>query len=190
MEIKEHLIEEWRPVVGHEGLYEVSNLGRVKSLERDCVTGRGGVQHLKERFLNTDKKKTGYFQVCLFKNGVRKYYLLHRLVAQAFIPNPLNLPEVNHKDENPANNAVWNLEWCDSSYNKSYGTRTTKANQTQKTREKKRLPVRQYLPNGLFIAEYPGVCEAEKFTGVKYQLISRCCKGIGKQAGGFVWRYA
>ena len=190
MEIKEYLFEEWRPVAGYEGLYEVSNFGRVRSLERDCITGRGGVHHLKEKYLILNKKKTGYFEVCLFKNGLRKYHLVHRIVAQAFLPNQNNYAEINHKDENKQNNTVWNLEWCDSTYNKKYGSRTAKANKKHKTTEIKHLPVKQYSLNNTFIGEYSGVCEAEKFTGVKYQLISRCCKGVGKQAGGFVWRYA
>ena len=113
------MTEQWRPIEGYEGLYEVSNLGRVKSLK--C--GR-------ERILKPQMKKKGYLQVGLRKEGKYKMFKVHRLVAQAFIPNPEGLPQINHKDENPSNNRVENLEWCDSKYNNNYGTHNERIVQT------------------------------------------------------------
>lgn len=104
-------IEEWRPIVGYEGLYEVSNLGRVRSFK----WGREEI-----RKLHITKK--GYLEVGLCKEGKQKMFKVHRLVAQAFIPNPEGLPVINHRDENPKNNKVDNLEWCTYKYNSNYGT--------------------------------------------------------------------
>ena len=110
-------MEEWKSIPGYEGLYEVSNLGRVRSVERCDRFNRKIVSKiLKPNYVS------GYLRVGMYKNKTFKYYLIHRLVAQAFLPNPDNLPEVNHKDEDKSNNKVNNLEWCDRSYNMNYGT--------------------------------------------------------------------
>lgn len=111
------MIEEWKPVVGYEGLYEVSSLGRVRSLDRFYYRLHKG------KVLSPTKDRYGYLTVTLNCNGKSKTIKIHRLVAQAFIENPDNLPQVNHKDENPSNNNVDNLEWCTAKYNNNYGTR-------------------------------------------------------------------
>ena len=114
------MIEEiWRPVVGYEGLYEVSNTGRVRSLDKYDSMNR----FLRGRILRLFTDGLGYLRAQLYSNSKRKSFLVHRLVAQAFIPNPDNLPQVNHRDENPSNDNVDNLEWCDGKYNVNYGTR-------------------------------------------------------------------
>ena len=113
------MIEEWRPVVGYEGLYEVSSYGRVKSLDKYDSMNR----FLRGRILRLFTDGLGYLRAQLYSNSKRKSFLVHRLVAQAFIPNPDNLPQVNHRDENPSNDNVDNLEWCDGKYNVNYGTR-------------------------------------------------------------------
>ena len=114
------MIEEWRPIEGYEGLYEVSNTGRVRSLDM-YVKGKSYRLH-KGKVLSPGKNKNGYLKVNLHYNGKRETITVHRLVAQAFIENPDNLPQVNHKDEDKTNNNVDNLEWCDVKYNLSYGT--------------------------------------------------------------------
>ena len=115
-------MEEWKSIPGYEGLYEVSSYGRVRSLDRydrrNCFR--------KGRILKQNNDGRGYMSIELCLNSKIKRYLVHRLVAQAFIPNPDNLPEVNHKDENPENNSVTNIEWCNRSYNINYGTRKDK----------------------------------------------------------------
>ena len=108
-------MEIWKDIQGYEGLYQVSNYGNVKSLNYR-MTG-------KERILKSGKTVNGYLAVDLCKNGKRKHSLIHRLVAQAFLENPNNYPQVNHKDENKQNNHVSNLEFCTSFYNMNYGTR-------------------------------------------------------------------
>lgn len=113
------MIEEWRPIEGYEGLYEVSNTGQVRSLDKYDSMNR----FLRGRILRLFTDGLGYLRAQLYSNSKRKSFLVHRLVAQAFIQNPDNLPQVNHRDENPSNDNVDNLEWCDGKYNVNYGTR-------------------------------------------------------------------
>lgn len=115
--------EIWRPVVGYEGLYEVSNTGLIRSLDRFV----GNRNRIKGKILSIRIEKNGYCSVALSKYGKIKRYKIHRLVAQAFIPNPEGLPEVNHLDEDKTNNSVDNLEWCDRKYNMNFGSRLNKS---------------------------------------------------------------
>ena len=111
------MMEEWRAVPGYEGLYEVSNKGNVRNVRRNTL-------------LRLPKTNKGYIRVCLCKNGKIYGKFVHRLIAQAFLPNPDNLPQVNHLDEDKSNNCVDNLEWCDGKYNVNYGTRNIRAKET------------------------------------------------------------
>lgn len=175
-------MEEWRDIIGYEGKYQVSNLGRIKSLSR--IDSRGHKR--KEKILignpNTDK----YLEVYLYKNGEREPFLVHRLVAQAFIPNHKNLPDVNHKDENPTNNHVDNLEWCTKEYNNNYGNRTKKASQS-------RIKKIKCINTG---ETFNGLIEASKKYNTSTSSISKCCLGQIKSAGKhpitgekLVWKY-
>lgn len=156
------MIESWNDVPGYEGLYEVSDLGRVKNIK----TGR---------ILRPAKDKYGYLYVGLYKNGIPKKGKIHRLVAFAFIPNPTNLPQINHRDEDKTNNAVNNLEWCDAKYNNNYS---------------QAKPVLQYDLNGNFIREWPSLAKVYEELGIHKSDISDCCKGRKvKTAGGFVWKF-
>lgn len=124
------MIEEWRPVIGYEGLYEVSNLGRVRSVDR-YVKSKGESYWLRKgKMLSPAKDKNGYLKVNLSCNGKNNIIRVHRLVAQVFIHNPDNLPEINHKDEDKTNNRVDNLEWCDRKYNNNYGTKIERQKNT------------------------------------------------------------
>ena len=161
-------MEEWKPVKGYEGLYEVSNLGRVKSLNYR----RTG----KEEIMKVWNDSCGYLLVKLHKDGKCKYYTVHRLVAQTFLENPNNLPEVNHIDENKENNKASNLEWCTARYNMEY------------SHGKAVIGINKV--SGLII-EFPSTKEAERQTGISQSHISACCKGKRyKSAGGFYWYYA
>lgn len=163
--------EEWRPVVGYEGLYEVSNLGRVKTFNYK--------NHGTEAFLAlTDVD--GYYTVHICEE---KHPKVHRLVAEAFIPNPDNLPEVNHKDENGHNNCVDNLEWCTSRYNNNYGTRN------ERIAKALSKPVIQYTLDGKFIKEWASTREIGRQLGVYHSNIVSCCNGKRKQFNGYIWRY-
>ena len=129
-------MEEWRDIKGYEGLYQVSNEGRIKSLERIANRSDGKVEILKEKIRKLTKDKDGYLCVPLVKELKRKFCKVHRLVAKAFIDNPDNLPEINHKDECKSNNSVENLEWCDRKYNTNYGTRPLKLYEKQIDRKR------------------------------------------------------
>ena len=171
--------EEWKPIPGYEGLYEVSNYGRVRSFKwssKGKILSPG----------NTGKDGSGYCFVNLYKDGkAKKHCTIHRLVAEAFIPNPSNFPQVNHMDECKKNNYFENLEWCSSAYNNSYGTRT------RRMAEKNSKPVVQLDKKGNFISEFESLREASRRTGIADENICRCCnhKPGRYSAGGFIWIY-
>lgn len=164
--------EIWCPIKGYEGQYEVSDQGRVKSLKYD-----------KERILKPGRDSGGYLFVSLCKNGDIKNWLVHRLVAKTFIPNPNNLPEVNHKDEDKANNFVQNLEWCDEKYNNNYGTRI------QRVSDKISKPVLQYTESGVFVREWKSIQDAQRNLNYGHGNISHCCNGKRKYAYGYIWKF-
>ena len=120
------MIEEWRPVVGYEGLYEVSNTGRVRSVDRYVKTCYGSYRLHKGKVLSPGIRPDGYLVVSL----QYRMFRVHRIVAEAFLPNPDNLPQVNHKDEDKSNNRVDNLEWCTAKYNNNYGTARIRAKES------------------------------------------------------------
>lgn len=167
--------EIWLPIVGYEGLYEVSNMGRVKSLGND--------RDRKEKILKPGNNGHGYLLVRLCKNRKGKWFLVHRLVAEAFIPNPDNLPCINHKDECKTNNQVSNLEWCTHKYNVHYSKSLDKAN------EARIKSILQFTKDGEFVAEYPSLSEASRQTGFNKGNILNCCKGRYSHSAGYVWRY-
>ena len=145
-----------------------------------AVTSCGKVySHKSKKFLKPRKHSCGYLQVSLSKNGKVKTYLVHRLVAEAYLPNPEWLPQVNHKDENKENNALPNLEWCDISYNVNYGSRNEK--------------VGKALGKPVYCEElnrtFDGASTAARELGLDHSPITKCCKGKLKTTGGFHFRY-
>ena len=172
------LNEEWRDISGYEGLYQVSNLGRVRSLTRK-ITNNERSYLINGKILKENKLANGYLKVGLSANGNSKLHYIHRLGAQAFIPNPNSYPMVNHKDEDKTNNRVENLEWCTAKYNNDYSD-------VYHSRRKKVL---QLSKNMLLIGTYISQCEAERKTGISQAHISQCCLGKRKTAGGYVWRF-
>lgn len=163
--------------------YEVSNLGRVKSLDKYINSCYGSKQLRKEKILKQGKCTNGYLKVVLVKNGKIKNFTIHRLVALAFIPNPENYNYVNHKDENKQNNKVENLEWCTAKYNTNYGTSIKKMSKA------KSKPILQYTKDGIFIKEWDSATTASKELNISQGNITECCKGKRKSASGFIWRY-
>ena len=156
--------EVWKDVVGFEGFYKVSNRGNVHSVDRKDSMGRkwGG------RTLRPSYDKGGYLHVCLYKNGKAKNKFIHRLVAEAFISNPENLPQINHRDEVKVNNNVSNLEWCTRKYNMNYGTRNERATQTQFKKVKA-----VNVENGEILA----FNSAKEAHSKGYSSASRACRG-------------
>jgi hypothetical protein len=175
--------EIWKSVVGYEGFYEVSSLGRVRSLDRTIKLYNGGSYVRKEKTLVQIKDKRGYLKLKLLKNGKMKTFFVHRLVAQAFISNPNELPQVNHKDENKLNNKVENLEWCTQQYNIRYGTARERA------RYNLMVAVNQYDLDGNYIKTWNGMRDIERILGLKNQGVSLCCLKKRKMCGNFQWRY-
>ena len=175
--------EIWKDIVGFEGLYQISDKGNVRSLDRIIKLYNGGQYKRKGKTLQPLLSKDKYYQIHLLKNGVAKTIKIHRLVATAFIPNPNHFAEVNHKNEIKTDNRVENLEWCTQEYNKRYGTAR------QRMRLKMSKKVNQYDLNGNFIKTWCGTREIERNLGIFNQSISLCCLGKRNKAGGFKWRY-
>lgn len=177
-------MELWKDIKDFEGLYQISNMGRIKSLARPC---KGfGYKYAVDRIIKPLRMANGYYEAVLFRNGKRTIRMLHRVVAEAFIPNPDNLPLVNHKDENPQNNAVENLEWCTPKYNANYGNRQKKTRQSSLKYYK---PVRQLDMDGNEVAIYQCMNDAMRATGIDSTQISRVCKGKNNTAGGYKWEF-
>ena len=162
--------EIWKDVVEYETIYQVSTQGRV----RNKRTGR----------VLREDIRSGYRYVVL--QNKKKY--IHILVAQAFIPNPDNLPQVNHKDENKLNDCVKNLEWCNAKYNANYGTRNERLKLNNYNLGKAK-PVYQYSATGEFICKWDSTRTIEEVLGICHTSISKCCRGIIKMSGGYVWSY-
>ena len=179
--------EIWKDIKDYEGLYQISNFGRVKSLRR-LITNQYNSFYIEEKILKNWKNNKGYCLVTLCKNGTQKKIQVHRLVALHFLPNPGNLPEVNHKDENPQNNIVTNLEWCDRLYNVRYGTGIERQKKKQLNDIKKSKRVLQYDLEGNLIREWASAMECGR-NGYNYGHVADCCRGERKTHKGFIWRY-
>lgn len=174
--------EVWKDIQGLEGCYQVSNMGRVRSVSRIVRAGKNKQRRTSGRVLTPWKTRHGYLQVNLGRNGKAA---IHRLVARAFIANPDNYPDVNHKDENKANNIASNLEWCNHSYNALYGTCQ------EKLLKYKNTPVEMVdRATHKVLRVFESMKIAMQETGVNKVTISAVCRGIRKTGGGYIWRYA
>lgn len=175
--------EVWKDIAGYEGLYQVSNYGNVRSVDRYTKTSNS-VRFYKGRLMKQEQNRNGYMQVSLCKNGNYKCFLVHRLVAKAYISNPKKLPEVNHKDENKENNNVCNLEWVTRIENEMHGTKKERQSNTMKH------PIVQYNLNGKYLKEWKSASDAEKeMRGKNTGNISNCLNGKTKTAYGYIWKY-
>lgn len=167
--------EIWKDVKDYKGLYQVSNLGNIKSIKYSKI-------------LKPYKEKKGYLRVDLNKNGIRRHYLVHRLVAETFIPNPENKPQINHKDGCKENNLWNNLEWCTNLENAIHAY-------NNKLRTSKPLrKINQYDLNGNFIEQWNSIIEAStQFKTISNHPqcnISSVLRGLRKTAFGYIWKYA
>lgn len=164
--------EIWKDIPGYEGIYYASNKGLIRS---------------KNGILKPSVHRDGYLKVVFCVKGRRKTFQVHRLIAQTFIPNPNNLPQINHKDEDKTNNCVENLEWCTMDYNIHYGTGQKRCRNRGLPRNTK--AVIQLSLEGEYINEYPSVIEAHRKTGANMANIRSCALGIYRQSGGYKWKY-
>lgn len=186
-------IEVWKPVVGYEGLYEVSNFGEVRSVTRMVNIHHKAKRIVRGRVLRHNFS-SGYDMAALSKNSVRIPFCVHRLMMEAFVPNPFKLPCVNHKNENKLDNFIFvnpdgsvdleksNLEWCPYSYNNGYGTKP------QRIAQKLKKPVSQFK-DGVLIRTLKGAIDF-KVYGFSPKIISMCCKGQRKSHKGFQFSFA
>ena len=192
--------EIWKDIPDYEGLYQVSNLGRVRSLDKEISFinrwGQRAVRTQKGKIMKTGIKKNGYEDICLSKLGIREYPTIHRLVAKAFMPNPEELPCINHKDENKLNNNVNNLEYCSFSYNRNYGeapkilAKTISNTKKGQPIPRLRKAINQFTLDGTFIKTWDGAVTADKELKIPKNSICSCLKGRYKTAGGYIWKYA
>ena len=164
-------MEEWRDVPGYEGLYQVSNLGRVRGMRRGLLN------------ILSPSSYNGYYRVNLSKGGKYITIHIHRLVAMAFLPNPNNYPQVNHKDGDRKNNNLNNLEWCTASYNQLHAFRTL-----NRVRPRCRV-ISQMDGNGEIIKIYSSISEASRDLGVSVQAIRSALCGRTTHSGGYKWEY-
>ena len=167
------MVEIWKDIKGYEGLYQVSNIGRVRSLKRNNTDGK-----ILKQCINKD----GYLRVDLSKNNIKSTKRVHRLVAETFIDNAKNLPVINHKDENKTNNKVTNLEFCTHQYNSTYKKINIRKGLAQ------RKPIVQ-LKNNIQIKIWDSATSASKELRISRGNIVSVLKGKRKRAGNFEWKY-
>lgn len=188
--------EVWKDIQGYENLYQISNIGRIRSL------GNGKSGKSKLRIMKTTLNHKGYLMIRLCKDGKSKGYLVHRLVANAFIPNPNNLPQVNHINEAKEDNRVENLEWCTNEYNHNYGTRIERVRQKQIGNPKMKTclgkfskehhsskPIIQFTLDGELVRMWYSATDAQREKGFNSKTISSCCNGKRNKHKGFRWEY-
>lgn len=181
--------EIWRDIKGYEGFYQVSNIGRVKSLDRTIIDKIGHKRHLKERILKQGLDHNGYLLVKLFNSsgGKNKTAKVHRLVCEAFHENPENKPCVNHIDEDKTNNTAGNLEWCTYKENNNYGTRNERLGKG--VAKALSRPIGQYTTDGVLVKVWQSINEVERQLGFCKSHISEVAQGKFKTAYGYVWKF-
>ena len=179
--------EIWRDIEGYEGLYQVSDQGRVKSLERTFIDKIGRERYFKGRILKPAPNGCGYLSVNLYDCGKKRMFLVHRLVCQAFHKNPNNKSEVNHINEDKADNRASNLEWCTRTENCNYGTRNKRAGEGIAKALSK--PIGQYTIDGGLVKAWASLAEVKRQTGFSKGNISQVTSGKLKTAYGYIWKY-
>jgi len=178
--------EVWKDIEGYEGMYQVSNFGSVRSLDRLYESKIRNNNYIVRRGINlkSTPDKDGYLKINLSKNRTRKYHFVHRLVALVFIPNPNSFPIINHKDGNKTNNFANNLEWCTYKYNSNYGECRQKISNS-----KKKKVVQIDIKKNIVVSTFDSIAEATNSLSLKGNKIGLCCAGKRKTHGGFKWMY-
>ena len=180
-------IEVWKDIKGYEGRYQVSNMGRVKSLERKASIKGDTKRTVQERILKPYTNHNGYWRVKLCSSKGQKGFFIHRLVCEAFHENPENKPCVNHIDENKANNEASNLEWCTYKENINHGTHNARVGKAVAKALSK--PVGQYTRDGELVKVWQSTMEVQRQLGFGQGYISKVARGKLKTAYGYVWKY-
>lgn len=175
--------------MGYEGIYQVSSYGRIRSLDRTMTYSNGNTHFYKGHIIHGFVKPNGYKAVDLSNHMKKEKKHVHRLVAEAFIPNPENKPEVNHLDEDKLNNRADNLAWVTSSENKNWGTSIERANKTRRKIRCAFKPVDQFTLDGEFIERHECIADAERKTGIDRKTIYNSCRDKHKQKY-YIFRFA
>ena len=187
--------EIWKEIPGFDGAYQISNFGNVRSCDRMIYYKKGNpsapCKHEKSRTINQHKSNSGYYRVGLRKNTIRKFYSVHRLVAQTFLDNPDNKPQVNHIDGNRENNRVDNLEWVTSSENINHAFQTGLSHGLRGDLSPHKVAVLQYEKDGTLVKEWSCIADAARFlNGNITGICSACRQKNCKTYKGYIWRYA
>ena len=184
-----YMKEIWKDICGFEGYYQISNMGRVQSLDRCVIANKhGGTKLLKGKLMKLTRAKgrvssdSKYLVVNLRKEGKNKVCEVHRLVAEAFISNPNNLPVPNHIDGNKENNCIQNLEWTSYSENNKHALDTG-------LRKPRGVPIVQYDLSGNVVKEYKSASEAARVTGLGRGSICHCLNNRRESYAGYIWKY-
>ena len=174
-------IEIWKDIEGYEGLYQVSNRGRVKSLSRKVTNAMFSIN---EHFVKVVDNGHGYKSVSLWKDNKGKHFYVHRLVALAFVPNSNGYKYINHKDEDKSNNDVSNLEWCTAKYNCNYGNHTKKLKKSYILNGNNR-PIDVYDMNGVFLKTFDCSNDVCRELNIERRSLYSVCQGVVKSSKGY-----
>lgn len=189
--------EVWKDIPGYSGRYQASNLGRVRSTNKEVTKSNGVVSFYKGKILKTFVGTGGYLYIVIAKKP-NKFCTrrLHRVIAETFIPNPLNLPQINHINEDKADNRACNLEWCTGSYNTNYGHRAEKFALSMRNNPTLSKEVNQYDLEGNYLRSFPSAAEAARYLNLDGKTagcrIGQCCRHLfsrGNSAYGFLWEF-
>lgn len=186
------MVEIWKDIKGYEGFYQVSNLGRIKRIEKQITMYNKNTKYnkvIKEKELKQTKNKKGYLYVSLCKNGEIKKQRVHRLVAEAFLEKKDGFNEINHRNEKRHDNRAENLEYCTHVYNLNYGNHNQKLSKTLRENNKNKIKIIQMDRKGNILNEYESLMDASRSTNIPEPNICACCKGIYKQTHNFIFKY-
>lgn len=188
---KQFDFEEWRPVVGYVGLYEVSSCGRVRRLETVIKHNKGGLRKWNGRMLKLVLRNKWYYFVSLCKDGIRRDLAVHKIVAEAFIPNPNNYQYIDHIDTDRTNNNVSNLRWCTNKMNQNNPITLVNKSKAQINNPNRSKKINQYTLDGILVKTWPSLMEIERELKVSRAGIAKCCnhKKNYKTAYGYKWEY-
>lgn len=181
--------EIWKDIVHYEGLYQASNLGNIRSIDRFVVSSDGIRQFRHGKTIKQRKNQKGYKIVRLSKNGEAKNKFVHILVLESFCKRPDGLNQINHKDENKENNRLDNLEYCNNVYNQNYGSCSVNKSKSTINDKRKSKQVIQFTKDGTFIKEFPSLHEVERTLGFKHGHIRDACNEKLHTAYGYKWKW-